>query len=120
MPQAVHSSTDRDTSICSFMRLASHVARGYHHWSLGADDLAQIAVLAMISAVDMYDPGNGVTLAQYIACKCRQACYGAVRRARNEDDRRGAADVRWLPDSDSGWRPVRRARKHVSQTESKW
>jgi DNA-directed RNA polymerase sigma subunit (sigma70/sigma32) len=76
--------TDRNTSICSFTRLASQIARKYSHWSLSRSDLTQEAMLAAMIAVDRFEPSIGTTLAQYVACHMAWACKDAVKKAASD------------------------------------
>ena len=89
----VCASTKRDALICSFLRLAAHISRDFRHWSLGADDLSQVALISVIAAVDGFDPNRGLTLAEYVALKIRWACALAVRRAVRANRDREDADL---------------------------
>jgi DNA-directed RNA polymerase sigma subunit (sigma70/sigma32) len=88
--------TDRNTSICSFARLASTLARKYSHWSLSRSDLTQEAMVAAMIAVDQFNPTAGTTLAQYVACRMAWACADAVKKARSDTRLREDADLSTL------------------------
>lgn len=47
------------------MGLARHIARRYDHSNRGDDDLEQVAMLALVKAVDRFDPGRGVPFAAF-------------------------------------------------------
>ncbi len=85
--------TDRDATICSFVRLASTIARKYQHWSLDSADLTQEAMTAAMIAVDRFDPMVGTTLAQYVACRMKWACADAVKKAASDTRHREDADL---------------------------
>jgi RNA polymerase sigma-B factor len=56
---------DRDELIERFMRLAERVARRYTRPGEPIDDLLQVARLALVKAVDRFDPERGVAFSSY-------------------------------------------------------
>jgi RNA polymerase sigma factor (sigma-70 family) len=93
----------RDDLIVSFRALAKHIARKYRHWSLDPADLAQTAVLGVITAVDSYAAVPlGPTLAQYVACRIKWACADAVKKARSDTRDREDADLSLMAAPDYG------------------
>jgi RNA polymerase sigma-B factor len=56
---------DRDELIGRFMRLAERVAHRYVRPGEPIDDLLQVARLALVKAVDRFDPGRGVAFSSY-------------------------------------------------------
>lgn len=49
----------REAAICAFLPLARRLARRYAHGGVDRQDLVQVATVALIGAVDRYDPGQG-------------------------------------------------------------
>jgi RNA polymerase sigma-B factor len=56
---------DRDELIARFMRLAERVAHRYVRPGDPIDDLLQVARLALVKAVDRFDPARGVAFSSY-------------------------------------------------------
>lgn len=50
---------DRDLLIERYTQMARSLAQRFHHWSLDEDDFTQIALLAMIRAIDGHHPKLG-------------------------------------------------------------
>jgi RNA polymerase sigma-B factor len=55
----------RDELIEAHLGLAEHLARRFTHRGEPYDDLVQVSSLALIKAVDRFDPGRGVEFATY-------------------------------------------------------
>jgi RNA polymerase sigma-B factor len=53
--------TAREALVLRFMPLARKLARRYSHTSVPYEDLAQVASLALLKAVDRFDPTRGTT-----------------------------------------------------------
>jgi RNA polymerase sigma factor (sigma-70 family) len=70
----------RQLLIESFVCLAHQVTRRYRHRSLERDDIFQIAMLAVIEAVDTYDPSIGPPLGAYVATRIRWAWGEELKR----------------------------------------
>ena len=56
---------ERDALIARYLPLARRVARRYHSASAPLDDLVQVASLALVKAVDRFDPDRGVAFSSY-------------------------------------------------------
>jgi RNA polymerase primary sigma factor len=61
----------------SYMGLVAAVARQYARWGVPLEDLFEEGALALVQAVDRYDPGKGMRLSTYVTWWVKQA----VRRA---------------------------------------
>ncbi len=55
----------RDELVRRYLPLARRLAARYRHSSESFDDLAQVASLALVKAVDRFDPDHGATLSTY-------------------------------------------------------
>jgi len=55
----------RDELVERFLPLARHLARRYDATGRSFDDLYQVACLALVNAVDRYDPSRGVPFSSY-------------------------------------------------------
>jgi RNA polymerase sigma-B factor len=55
----------RDEIIARYLPLARHVAGRYAHGSEPFDDLFQVACVALLKAVDRYDPERGIAFTSY-------------------------------------------------------
>ena len=64
---AGHADRDRvrQRAIECYLPLASHIARRFRHRGEHAEDLAQVATIGLIKAVDGYDPARGVEFTSY-------------------------------------------------------
>jgi len=63
--------------IGSYMGLVAAMARRYARWGVPLEDLFQEGALALVQAVDHYDPGKGMRLSTYVTWWVKQA----IRRA---------------------------------------
>ncbi len=61
----------------SYMGLVAAMARRYARWGVPLEDLFQEGALALVQAVDHYDPGKGMRLSTYVTWWVKQA----IRRA---------------------------------------
>jgi RNA polymerase primary sigma factor len=61
----------------SYMGLVAAIARRYARWGVPLEDLFQEGALALVQAVDHYDPGKGMRLSTYVTWWVKQA----IRRA---------------------------------------
>jgi RNA polymerase sigma-B factor len=55
----------RDELIKRFLPLARSIARRYEHAGEPLDDLIQVASLALVNAIDRYDPAQGYAFSSY-------------------------------------------------------
>lgn len=77
--RAYHSSGDpraREAAVERFLPLARSLARRYHRGSEPLEDLEQVASLALVRAVDRFDPRRGTAFSSY-AVPC---ITGAIKR----------------------------------------
>jgi RNA polymerase primary sigma factor len=61
----------------SYVGLVAAIARRYARWGVPLEDLFQEGALALVQAVDHYDPGRGMRLSTYVTWWVKQA----IRRA---------------------------------------
>ena len=66
----------RDHLVTEHMPIAEHIARRFSHRGEAQEDLAQVAVLGLINAVDRFDPERGVDFLSYAV----PTIMGEVRR----------------------------------------
>jgi RNA polymerase primary sigma factor len=62
----------------SYMGLVAAIARRHARWGVPLEDLFQEGALALVQAVDHYDPGKGMRLSTYVTWWVRQAIRRAV------------------------------------------
>jgi RNA polymerase sigma-B factor len=55
----------RNTLVEQHLALANHVARRFRYRGVPADDLRQVALLAVVKAVDRFDPERGVAFSTF-------------------------------------------------------
>jgi RNA polymerase sigma factor (sigma-70 family) len=79
------SAPNRVALITSYSRLAWKIAAKYRHWSLELDDLHQIAMTAVVEAVDGFDPARGVPLGKYVSLRIGHALGDEMARATRVD-----------------------------------
>ncbi len=60
-----HDRRDRDAIVERFMPLARRLAGRYNRRPDTLDDLTQVAALALVKAVDRFDPGRGIAFSSY-------------------------------------------------------
>jgi RNA polymerase primary sigma factor len=71
---------DRDARrrlIEAYLGLVAAIARRYARWGVPLEDLVQEGAVALIQAIDHYDPGRGMQLSTYVTWWVKQA----IRRA---------------------------------------
>ncbi len=78
-PNQVREQT-RDERICSYMRMAKYMSQDVGHWSLDSNDLTQEAMVAIVKAVDDWDPSKA-PLTQHVQYRIRCALKNAIRKA---------------------------------------
>jgi RNA polymerase primary sigma factor len=61
----------------SYLGLVAAMARRYARWGVPLEDLFQEGALALVQAIDHYDPGKGMRLSTYVTWWVKQA----IRRA---------------------------------------
>lgn len=66
----------RDRLVTEHMPVAEHIARRFSHRGESQEDLAQVATLGLINAVDRFDPDRGVDFLSYAV----PTIMGEVRR----------------------------------------
>ena len=66
----------REAIVTRFLPLARSLARRFHTGAEPLDDLEQVAALALVKAVDAYDPDRGTAFSSY-AVPC---IAGAIKR----------------------------------------
>ncbi|GAB3682302.1 RNA polymerase sigma factor SigF [Saccharopolyspora tripterygii] len=66
----------RDELVTEHLPVAEHIARRFSHRGESQEDLAQVAVLGLINAVDRFDPDRGVDFLSYAV----PTIMGEVRR----------------------------------------
>jgi RNA polymerase sigma-B factor len=62
---AEHATADRDWLIERYLPLARHVAARYRGGSEPIEDLEQVAALALVKAIDRFDPARGTSFSSY-------------------------------------------------------
>jgi RNA polymerase sigma-B factor len=55
----------RDALVERFLPLAHHLARRYVHGSGDGEDLAQVASIGLLKAIERYDPGRGIAFSSF-------------------------------------------------------
>jgi RNA polymerase sigma factor (sigma-70 family) len=80
---------DRGHVIESFAPLAMKLAARYSHWSIDHEDMAQLAMLAVCHAVDLYDPSHKAKLCTYVWRRIEWELSDAVHRASRRTRRAG-------------------------------
>src|SRR6478752_5154441 len=60
-----HDPADREALLERFLPLARHLARRYVTGGADADDLEQVASLALLKAIDRFDPGRGLAFTSF-------------------------------------------------------
>ena len=61
----VRDAHERDELVRQHLRLAEHLARRFTNRGVPLDDLVQVASLALVNAVDRYDPERGTTFSTF-------------------------------------------------------
>ena len=74
--QRTGSSRDRDALIERFIPLARSLARRYHRGAEPLEDLEQVASMALVRAVDGFDPSRGLAFSSYAV----PSITGALKR----------------------------------------
>jgi RNA polymerase sigma factor (sigma-70 family) len=65
----------------SFASIAHHLVKRYAHWSLEKEDIFQIAMLAVIKAIDGYEASLGVPLGAHVALRIKYELGHEVAKA---------------------------------------
>jgi RNA polymerase sigma factor (sigma-70 family) len=73
----------------SFCLLARKLARKFGHWSLDFEDLTQMAMVAVMRAVDEYNPTMGVELSSYVYKRIVWSLSDEIDRATRQTRRIG-------------------------------
>lgn len=84
MDQVQRREHDRRLMIESFSCLAHHLVKRYRHWSLDQADVFQMAMIAVIQAVDDFDPARKVPLGAYVTNKVKWKLGIELERARKD------------------------------------
>jgi RNA polymerase sigma-B factor len=63
--QSEHNPADREALLERFLPLARHLARRYFTGGADSDDLEQVASLALLKAIDRFDPGRGLAFTSF-------------------------------------------------------
>jgi RNA polymerase sigma factor (sigma-70 family) len=80
---------NRRLLIESFGCLAAHLVKRYRHWSLDEADMFQTAMVAVINAIDRYDPSIGVPLGAYVTLSIKWELGSQIKKIVREDLRAG-------------------------------
>jgi RNA polymerase sigma factor (sigma-70 family) len=71
---------DRRKLIESFACIAHHLMGRYRHWSLDEEDVFQVAMVAIIEAIDSFDPSKGVPLGAHVTMRVKFELSDELRR----------------------------------------